>query len=238
MKAPISRMGGKSLLSKRIVEEIPEHTIYCEPFVGGGSVFFRKGESAGIREIINDKDPDIAFIFRELKDNNEFIQNNIQRVITKANFHSFKNKPDILSKIQVNKTSFLSHGKSFKGGDNTIVNIKMNFTPYAVRLKNTFITNLDFRQVILDHDSPTTFFYLDPPYEKKTKNGDYPDWVDPNEVFDALQGIQGKFLLSYNDSPNIRQIFQQYTIIELQTTYQNTTALPKRTANELLIKNF
>ena len=48
-----SRVGGKTKLSKRIIEMMPEHETYIEPFVGGGSIFFRKPLVKN--NVINDK---------------------------------------------------------------------------------------------------------------------------------------------------------------------------------------
>ena len=41
LKTLISRCGGKSLLADRIISIMPEHNIYIEPFVGGGSIYFK-----------------------------------------------------------------------------------------------------------------------------------------------------------------------------------------------------
>jgi len=51
MKTPLSYYGGKQQLASKIVSLIPEHKIYCEPFIGGAAVFFRKAPSEV--EIIN-----------------------------------------------------------------------------------------------------------------------------------------------------------------------------------------
>ena len=51
-KTPISYYGGKQNLVKRILPIIPEHSLYCEPFVGGGAVFWAK--QASNVEVIND----------------------------------------------------------------------------------------------------------------------------------------------------------------------------------------
>ena len=52
MKTPITYYGGKQLLASTIVSMIPEHRIYCEPYFGGGAVFFAKEPS--YLEAIND----------------------------------------------------------------------------------------------------------------------------------------------------------------------------------------
>jgi DNA adenine methylase len=40
VKTPISYYGGKQQIAKTIVELISEHRMYCEPFMGGGAIFF------------------------------------------------------------------------------------------------------------------------------------------------------------------------------------------------------
>ena len=42
MNSPISYVGGKSILAKKIISMIPLHKIYCEVFAGAGWVFFKK----------------------------------------------------------------------------------------------------------------------------------------------------------------------------------------------------
>lgn len=57
--------GGKSVLAPRIVKLIPKHRTYVEPYAGGAAVFFEKEPSA--KEVLNDKDPEIAAAYRFLK---------------------------------------------------------------------------------------------------------------------------------------------------------------------------
>lgn len=44
-KTPISYYGGKQSMLKHILPIIPNHTIYVEPFFGGGAVFWVKSSS-------------------------------------------------------------------------------------------------------------------------------------------------------------------------------------------------
>ena len=52
MKTPITYYGGKQILTHEILELMPAHKIYVEPFFGGGAIFFAKGSS--FLEVIND----------------------------------------------------------------------------------------------------------------------------------------------------------------------------------------
>ena len=50
MKTPITYYGGKQTLLKYLLPLIPQHRMYCEPFFGGGAVFFAKPKSEAARE--------------------------------------------------------------------------------------------------------------------------------------------------------------------------------------------
>ena len=45
-------------------------------------------------------------------------------------------------------------------------------------------------------------------------------------------------MLSYNDSPNIRELFKSYNIEVVSTSYIHTQIIKDRKVNELLIKNY
>ncbi len=57
IKTPISYYGGKQNMVRHILPLIPVHNLYCEPFVGGGAVYWKKEPSKV--EVINDTNKDI-----------------------------------------------------------------------------------------------------------------------------------------------------------------------------------
>ncbi len=65
LKPPIPRMGGKSKLRKHIIERIPEHICYVEPFFGAGWVYLGKEPSKV--EVINDVDKELINMFHMIK---------------------------------------------------------------------------------------------------------------------------------------------------------------------------
>jgi DNA adenine methylase len=66
MKTPITYYGGKQKLASIIVGLIPTHKLYCEPFLGGGAIFFSKPQSAV--EVINDTNKELINFYRVVQD--------------------------------------------------------------------------------------------------------------------------------------------------------------------------
>src|ERR1700734_3582568 len=62
MKGPLNYIGGKNRLAKIIIERIPEHVTYVEPFSGGAQVFFHKTRSKV--EVLNDLDSQLVNFYR------------------------------------------------------------------------------------------------------------------------------------------------------------------------------
>jgi DNA adenine methylase len=76
-------------------------------------------------------------------------------------------------------------------------------------LKITDVENMDFADVINKYDSESTYIYLDPPYwktENYYSNHDF-DSKDHERLANVLNGIQGKFSLSYYDFPQLHDWF-------------------------------
>ena len=106
------------------------------------------------------------------------------------------------------------------------------------RLAGVYIECLPYQDFITRYDRPDTLFYLDPPYwncENDYGKGIFSK-ADFDELARLLKGIKGRFILSINDVPEIRQIFKAFYIKEVQTTYTVGTH-PGKKANELLIGN-
>ncbi|MFR5664842.1 MAG: DNA adenine methylase [Enterocloster bolteae] len=81
------------------------------------------------------------------------------------------------------------------------------------RLAGTVVENKDFEALIRQYDRGDAFFYCDPPYYKT--EGHYEVVFrreDHERLRDVLGGIQGKWLLSYNDCSYIRELYEGYQI--------------------------
>jgi DNA adenine methylase len=108
--------------------------------------------------------------------------------------------------------------------------------------KITFVENLDFQQVVEKYDSPTTYFYMDPPYwktENYYSNHDF-DAADHERLANSIKQIQGKFSLSYYDFPKLSEWFpkEQYKWEQKDFSKAASTKKEKNMGTELLIMNY
>lgn len=89
------------------------------------------------------------------------------------------------------------------------------------RLAGVVIEQLDFEAFIRRYDRARTLFYVDPPYygSEGYYGRDLFSRADFERLAAVLRGLQGRFILSLNDRPEVRAIFAGFCIEEVATTY-------------------
>lgn len=246
MTIPFSRLGGKSKIANQLISYFPDdYNLYVEPFVGAGNIFFRLPDDKKTNPmVINDLDEDIFIALKGLQKNSNYINDNIRREgISREEWNKLKNKKDALSIIEKLKYSFLSIGKTYAPSISNSARhrIATDYAKFGKLLKNTIILNEDYKKVIAKYDNENTFFYLDPPYEISNTAHYNHNAFNPIEMRDILRNIKGRFILSYNDSQNVRDIFKDFYLYNIETEY-NAGHLPSNASNkkitELIISNF
>lgn len=107
-----------------------------------------------------------------------------------------------------------------------------------------FVESSDFEEVIKKYDSPKTFFYLDPPYwktENYYSNHDF-DVNDHKRLADVLDGVKGRFGLSYYDFPQLEELYPKDIYRWEQKNFKKAAAAKKdgtqNEGTELLIMNY
>ena len=64
-------------------------------------------------------------------------------------------------------------------------------------------------------------------------------WEDHLRLYHALAGMKGKFLLSYNDCPEIRELYKEYNFFRFQTVHSMAQKYEAgKEFPELLIANY
>ncbi len=242
--------GGKRALAGRIAERIAAvpHTRYVEPFVGMGGVFFRRPQRARL-EVINDLSRDVVNLFRILQRHYQQLLDVLKwQTYSRAEFDRLiATDPETLTDLEraarflyVQVTSFGGIGRNF-GIDFArprwdLTRIVPLLEDVHLRLAGVLIERLPFATCIARYDSrPGTLFYCDPPYWGCTD--DYGKGLfspaDFELLRDLLEAIQGRFILSLNDTPEVRWIFGRFKLEEVGLSYRlSGKATPAR---ELII---
>lgn len=108
------------------------------------------------------------------------------------------------------------------------------------RMANVVIENQDFETLIKHYDRTDAFFYADPPYlatEDMYAVGF--GWEDHVRLRTTLGEIQGKFLLSYNDCPEIRELYNGFSFFDFTRTHAMAQRYEAgKEFKELLIGNY
>lgn len=244
MKSFIGWIGGKSLLAKRIISEFPtDSNRYIEVFGGGGSVLFAKDKHAPL-EIYNDANSELVNLFRCMKYHREELEREIDGYINSREvFQDIKVRLENsigFTDIQRAGMFFIKTKISFGADGRTFGCNKRNlstdrFKEISERLKNVVVENKDFENLIRVYDRPKALFYCDPPYHTTEKYYDVKFSEDDHlRLKNALEGIEGKFVLSYNDDEFIRELYKDYTIINVSRQNNLSTG----TYKEVIVKNF
>ena len=80
---------------------------------------------------------------------------------------------------------------------------------------------LPYGEFIARYDRPGALIYLDPPYWGS--EDDYGKAMfEPGDfarLADQLRGIKGRFLMSINDVPEVRELFAGFDLQEVSTSY-------------------
>lgn len=251
MNSFISWIGGKKLLRKQILEQFPDQETYdryVEVFGGAGWILFSKDKHANL-EVFNDVNGNLINLYRCVKYHCGELQRELEWMCT-----SREQLFDCMDQINVGgltdiqraagfyvmiKNSFGTDLRSFGVRGRDWNNAVQYMSEVQKRLNRVVIENNDFQQILKTYDRSGTLFYLDPPYYEAEKY--YPDRFNPEDhkrLFESLCGIKGKFILSYNDCQEIRDLYTDYTITSVERHDNLVNKTESRKYNELIIKNF
>lgn len=242
----ISWIGGKKLLRKKILEQFPEtYDRYIEVFGGAGWVLFGKEQTK--MEVYNDVNSNLVNLYRCVKYHPEALQKELDGVLMSRELffdavQQVRGQTDIQRAARFFIAIKESFGSSLDSFGVTRKNMKnaVDFLSVASkRLSMVVIENLDFEHLIRTYDRPGALFYLDPPYYEAEKY--YPDRFQPEDherLRETLNTIKGKFILSYNDCQEIRDLYKEYIVIRIERQNNLAAKNGSRRYGELIIKNY
>lgn len=231
-------IGGKKRLAPLIVERIGAipHRSYAEPFIGMGGVFLRRDRRPPA-EIINDVSGEVVNLFRVVQRHPDALEAQFRFLLTARATYDVLQATDPCGLTDIERAArFLYLQRASYGGRVTKQNFGVSplesaavdrrklrplIDGLAERLAGVVIENLPYGAFLERYDGPGVLFYLDPPYHGS--EDDYGAGVFPPGEFERmathLAGLKGRFLLSINDTPEIRRIFAAFPMEEVRLRY-------------------
>lgn len=104
--------------------------------------------------------------------------------------------------------------KEFKGNSGFEM-LKYKLSHYSVYFKRIKVSNIDYKEVLNQHDAEDTFFYLDPPYvgfEDYYINNNFKG-ESHSELSKELKNLKGKWLLSYYKFDKLEEWYSNYKVV-------------------------
>ena len=248
-------VGGKRLLAAQLIKRINAipHVTYAEPFVGMGGVFLRRDQMPPA-EVINDLSGDVATFFRILQRHYAHFMEMLKfQLTTRKEFERLHaTNPDTLTDLE-RAARFLYLQRAGFGGIVThrsfgidvkrpgrfdVTKLGPLLEELHERLAGVVIEKLPYDEFIRRYDREATLFYLDPPYygvedyygRELFSRGEFA------KMAAQLEGIKGKFILSLNATPEVRDIFKAFAFEEVSVNYTASHKVTKL-ARELIISN-
>jgi DNA adenine methylase len=265
IKSPLRYPGGKSKAIRQIVEYVPENfSEYREPFIGGGSLFiYLKQLHPTISFWINDLNVDVYCFWlyarkdiealveaiwkikRERKDGKELF-----RELTNQEAKNLVPFERAVRFFVLNRITFSgtveAGGYSQKAFESRFTDSSIErLYPLGELLRDVRITNLDYRDVLLPEGSDV-FTFFDPPYLSATKSrlygkkGLFHTGFNHDEFAEALKNYHHQWLVTYDDSAQIRTNFSFANIYEWELQYgmNNYKKAKAAKGKELFISNY
>ena len=247
-------VGGKKALRDEILARFPRnYKRYIEVFGGAGWVLFHKPPGNDF-EVFNDFNGNLVNLYRCVREQPKALRDELRYMLNsrldfeymKGMLHSQAVLPDVRRAAYyyaLIRYSYAAGTSTFGSQPHAMWNNFPLIESAAGRLQKVVIENKDCVKLIRQYDRPESFFYCDPPYYNADQ---YYEAVstggfDHAGLADALLGIKGKFLLSYNDCPEIRALYARPGIViegisrlsNIAQRYENGKQYP-----ELLISNY
>ena len=257
---PFRYPGGKfyALSILRPFWEKTSHDEYREPFVGGGSVFFNKDKAKF--NWLNDKDSELIKVYEVMQDERlkkELIDRVSTEVASPERWREVLNfKPtndiDIAFKYYyLNRTSFSGKLISPAWGYRPKRSLPPErwherIEPSGSKLENVKITSLDFEDVInAPAQGKEVLIFVDPPYFKPHKTKHYRhgfEREDHERLAKVLKNTEHKFFLTYEDCPEVRELYEWAYVTEVEFFYRVDNSTVKSGSRqlgfELIISNY
>lgn len=257
INSPFRYPGGKFYARKLILEHLPKHQYYIEPFVGGGSIFFAKNKVQ--KNILNDIDPDVINTYLMIQNRVEDMINALKNEKALKERHAWY-KNDFIPNNELerairwyylNRTSYsgiMNPKNCYWGyGDKYSMrpeNWGRSLLKTSQKLQGVELINLDFEDVI-NSVPDDSFLFIDPPYFNADQDKFYTFSFKKEDHYRLAKCLFKNrkrllFLITYDNSKEIRGLYDwshsvldkewNYTISRTDDQTKNKTQKPEKTS--------
>jgi DNA adenine methylase len=250
--------GGKTTYCQEVIQRMPDHRRYVEPFGGSAAVLLNKPQS--YIEVFNDLDDDVVHFFRVLRERREELEAWLQRTPFSRSVYEdwvsefyggHRPNDDVeragrwfyLRYTQFNgsldrRNGFKTGGKrnearSFRGSIQDLETVAARFAEVTIECQ-------PYYDVLDRYDNPDTLFYLDPPYYETDSDRDHyrvGGDFDHARFVDELRDRDGDWIVSYHRLPprleDVAETVESYTAM-YSMSYDDS----RQEAQEKLAMNF
>ncbi len=250
INSPFRYAGGKFYARKLILQYIPKHTYYLEPFAGGSSIFFAKNKVKN--NWLNDIDDELINCYFVIRDYpNQLIESLKDEKATKERHRYYKNEYKPTDNIEratrwyyLNRTSYSGimnmtncywgYGEKYSMRPE---NWGRNIIRTSEKLQDVKITDLDFEKVI-SKVKDGAFLFVDPPYFNADQDKFYTHSFTKEDHLRLCHVLKKnsdriRFLLTYDNTEEIKKMYSWTNDIhEMEWNYTiNRTDDQKKISN-------
>lgn len=257
LKSPFRYPGSKSKFAKQLVTRLVGDTTpiaFYDVFVGGGSVAITAAQiHAGCQIFVNDADPDIAAFWNFIASNKQSSLDEFDRLldIPMTLEHHQKLRTENFSNgsvrrayrvLALNRTCFsgiITAGPIGGHEQTSAYGVACRYNPNAIKetvrdLRRLFRGRLTVTckpaSQVLAAVPKTAHVFVDPPYWTQGKHL-YRVYMEPNEHCELAQVLLKapfSWLATYDDVPEIRELYSKCAIEKVRYKYSCATATTNR----------
>lgn len=267
---PFGYPGGSHVVVESILRMAPEHKTYCEPFAGGGAVFWR--HPGAERFVLGDKDPETVAVWKAIKDGSLFKQikkagcigttpEALQRIVDAP--------PSPLRSVLLWRMSHLGI-RTAKTGESAIApdgsrrhkrahvrkrlreqkcvtwtHLMNRAEKMQAKTKRAEIRFQDWSKTVDEADSPSTFFFVDPPWLGIDKSFYGKTGYSPKKLVGKMADVKGKFVIYHTwHDPLVKEAQAQRAngknlhIYHVKVRNSHIKNIPDNKAGYVLITNY
>lgn len=220
---------------------------FREPFIGGGSVFLAVKQELQDRPAhywINDLNPDVYHFWHQAQRHPQALIQGIRQLKQDyagagrdlfATLLQPAERGDLALAVRFFVLNRITFSGTVEAGGYSQQAFEKRFTHSSIDrleklilgsdlLQGVKITNVDYSEVI-EAPGEDVFIFLDPPYLSATKSklygkkGELHTTFDHQRFADVMKACPHRWLITYDDSPEVRDLFNFAQISEWQLQY-------------------